>query len=457
VTIADLGPSHDLAVTIDTDPGLVPADLAGLLASALETLLLRGFEDPNCTLAALPIMTSAMRAEVMRLAAGTTVPLPHHTTVATLCSAQAEQMPDAVALCYGEEEWSYAKLHRRAARLARRLVAAGVGPGVIVGIALPREAGLVVAVLAVHKAGGAYLALDPTYPAERIRFIIDDAAAPIIITDNALASIFADSRARLLFETETTGEDQEIKPLVAAGPSDLTYVLYTSGSTGRPKVVGIEHGNLINLILWGRSIVSDSEIHGVLFSTSLNFDLSAFEMFVPLAFGGRAVLVENLLTLQFAPQRDKVRLVNAGPSLLEALLTNDGLPVGVTTVILAGERLSRRLATSLFEHSPGVRLLNCYGPTETTVYSGKAQIPADSSTPTIGRPIWDTTFRVLGRRTRLATTRRRGRAVYRRRGSGEGLYPSPGINSRMFPARPICPGTNLSHRRSRSMAVGRRT
>jgi amino acid adenylation domain-containing protein len=254
----------------------------------------------------------------------------------------------------------------------------------------------VVAVLAVHKAGGAYLALDPSYPAERIRFIVADAAAPVIITNAALAAVFADSGARLLFETESTDEDRATGELVAASPSDLAYVLYTSGSTGLPKAVGIEHRNLVNLISWGRSILSDAELNGVLFSTSLNFDLSAFEMFVPLAFGGCVVLVENLLTLQAAPQRDRIRLVNTGPSLLEALLRVDGLPHQVTTVILAGEKLSRRLATSLFEKAPGVRLLNCYGPTETTVYSSCAQIPADSSTPTIGRPIWNTTLHVLG-------------------------------------------------------------
>ena len=187
VTIADLGPPHDLAVTIDTDPGLIPADMAERLSSAFEILLLRGLEDPCCTLASLPIMPGAARAQVLGLAAGKTAALPEHATLATLCAAQAERTPDAIALCFRQEQLSYATLHRRAARLARRLSAAGVRPGVIVGIALPREPSLVVAVLAVHKAGGAYLALDPSYPAERIRFIVADAAAPVIITNPALA------------------------------------------------------------------------------------------------------------------------------------------------------------------------------------------------------------------------------------------------------------------------------
>ena len=396
VTIADLGPPHDLAVTVDTDPGLIPPEMAVRLASALEILLVRGMEDPGCPLASLPIMPDAARAQVLAYAAGKTTALPEDATLATLCAAQAERTPDAVALCFGEEQLSYATLHGRAMRLARRLAAAGVRPGVVVGIALPREPSLVAAVLAVHKAGGAYLALDPLYPAERIRFMVADAGAPVIITNTALAAVFADSGARLLFDTESADEATGTVEPVSAGPNDLAYVLYTSGSTGRPKGVGIEHRNLINLVSWGRSIVSDAELQGLLFSTSLNFDLSAFEMFVPLAFGGCVVLVENVLALQSAPQRDKVRLVNTVPSLLEALPRADQLPAGVTTVILCGEKLSRRTAASVFEAAPGVRLLNCYGPTETTVYSSWAQIRADPSEPSIGRPIWNTSLHVLG-------------------------------------------------------------
>ena len=396
VTIADTGAPRDLAVTVDTDPGLIPADMAARLASGLETLLLRGLDDPACPLASLPVMSEETRDQVLALAAGETVAVPENATVVSLCAAQAERTPDAVALISGEQQLSYAELHDQAARLARRLVALGVGPGVVVGIALPRTPALVIAVLAVHKAGGAYLALDPAYPTERIRFMVVDSAAPVIVTNAELATTFADSGARLVLDTEQPGDETEVAALVPAGPTDLAYVLYTSGSTGRPKAAGIEHRNLINLVSWGRSIVSDEELRGVLFSTSLNFDLSAFEMFVPLAFGGCIVLVKNLLSLQSAPQRDKVRLINSGPSLLDALLRTGDVPPGVTTIILAGEKLTRGMARAVFEAAPGVRLLNCYGPTETTVYSTWAHVdPRDRSDPPIGRPIWNTTLHVL--------------------------------------------------------------
>jgi amino acid adenylation domain-containing protein len=441
VTMVDTGLGRDLDVSIDTDPGLIPTDTAARLAFYVETLLLRGMDDPACPIASLPIMPVATRAQVLGFSAGKNVALPETETLATLCAAQAERTPDAVALICGDQQLTYATLHERATRLARRLAALGVRPGVVVGIALPREPSLVVAVLAIHKAGGAYLALDPSYPAERIRFIVADAAAPIIVTKAELAPIFADSGARLVFDTESAEVETGIAKLIPPRPGDLAYVLYTSGSTGRPKAVGIEHRNLINLVYWGRSIVSDAELRGLLFSTSLNFDLSAFEMFLPLAFGGCIILVENLLALQSAPQRDKVRLVNTGPSLLDALLHTGGLPAEVTTVILCGEKLSRHLATSLLEVAPATRLLNFYGPTETTVYSSWAPVdPATSSEPTIGRAIWNTTLYVLDSGLALLPVGAEGELFIGGAGVARGYLGRPDLTAERFLPNPFGPG-----------------
>ena len=438
VTIADTGSTRDIDVSIDSDPGLISTDMAARLAACLEILLRQGMDDLACPLASLPIMSDATRDRVLGLASGEVVALPKEATLATLCAAQAERTPNAIALIYGEQQVSFATLHDQAARLARRLTAHGVGPGVVVGIALPREPALVVAVLAVHKAGGAYLALDPAYPAERIRFIVSDSAAPVILTNAALAPSFAHSGARLLLEDEPGVTENGMADPVTVNPTDLAYVLYTSGSTGLPKAVGIRHCNLINLITWGRSIVSDSDLRGLLFSTSLNFDLSAFEMFLPLAFGGCIVLVENLLTLQSAPQRDKVRLINTGPTLFDALLRTGGLPAAVTTVILAGEKLSRRLADSLFEAAPGIRLLNCYGPTETTVYSSCARIdPSARSEPTIGRAIWNTTLHVLDSGRALVPPGAEGELFIGGEGVSQGYLGRPELTDERFLPNPF--------------------
>ena len=270
--------------------------------------------------------------------------------------------------------------------------------------------------------------------------MVADSAAPFVLTNAALAPVFAASGARLLFDNEPAVET-EAAELVPAGPDDLAYVLYTSGSTGRPKGVGIGHRNLINLISWGRSLLSADELRGMLFSTSLNFDLSAFELFLPLAFGGCIILVENLLTLQSAPQREKVRLVNTGPSLFDALLRAGGLPAGVTTVILAGEKLSRRMAAAVFEAAPGVRLLNCYGPTETTVYSSCALIdPADRSEPTIGRAIWNTDLHVLDSGRALLPPGVEGELFIGGAGVGRGYLGRSELTAERFLPNPYGPG-----------------
>jgi enterobactin synthetase component F len=445
LTVEDPGSPHDVDVAVDSDPGLISTELATRLASTIEALLLHGMDDPGRPLAALPIMSEAISRQLEGFAAGPTATLPQHATLASLCAARAEQTPDAVALICTDQELSFADLHHKATRLAKRLAALGVRPGVVVGIALPRTPALIIAVLAVHQAGGAYLALDPSYPAERLRFMVADIAAPVIVTDTASAPLFADTRARLLCDLDSRDgeivEDGEMAEPIAAGPDDLAYVLYTSGSTGRPKAVGIAHHNLINLISWGRSILSDAELRGVLFSTSLNFDLSAFEMFLPLAFGGCLVLVDNLLALPSAPQREKVRFVNTGPSLLEALLRVDGLPEGVTSVIVAGEKLSRRLATSLFKARPQIRLFNCYGPTETTVYSSCVLIePFDPSEPTIGRPIWNTTLHVLGAGLALLPPGSEGEVFIGGIGVARGYLGRPELTAARFLANPHGPG-----------------
>jgi len=439
VTIEDPGLSRDLDVTIDTDPGLISTDMATRLASTIETLLLHGMKDVGCPLASLPIMPEAISERLRGFAAGETVPVPEDATLAALCASQAERTPNAIALICGDQQLTFATLHDKAARLARRLAALGVKPGLVVGIALPRTPALIIAVLAVHKAGGTYLALDPSYPAERIRFMVADAGASVILTETALAPLFADSGARLLFDTDPV-EVATAEP-VPARPHDLAYVLYTSGSTGRPKAVGIEHRNLINLLSWGRSVLPNAELGGVLFSTSLNFDLSAFEMFLPLAFGGCIVLVENLLALKTAPMRERVRFVNTGPSLLDTLLRVDGLPHGVTTVIVAGEKLSRHLANSLFDEMPGFRLINCYGPTETTVYSSCSVIdPSDRAEPTIGRPIWNTTLHVLARGLAPLPPGTEGELFIGGAGVTRGYLGRPELTAERFLPNPYGPG-----------------
>ena len=322
-----------------------------------------------------PQACPSLDREMLRWSAGETVAVPQDATLASLVAAQAQRTPQATALVVGEERLDYATLHRRAAELAPRLAAAGVRRGSVVGLALPRTAALLQAVLAVHLAGGAYLPLDPALPAERLDFMCADAGVQLLLTTAATIATLAPALARLPCRIARLDVAADLPPAAAGtacdapAPDDLAYVLYTSGSTGRPKGVGVAHRSVVNFLHWARSVVEPDDLAGVLFSTPLGFDIAVLETFLPLAFGGRIVLVDTILALPAAPARATVRLINSVPSLLEALLRVEGLPGGLRTLLLGGEALPRGLADRLLAARPELRLLNLYGPTEATVYA----------------------------------------------------------------------------------------
>ncbi|HYN22024.1 MAG TPA: amino acid adenylation domain-containing protein, partial [Thermoanaerobaculia bacterium] len=298
-----------------------------------------------------------------------------------LFEAQADLTPEAEALVAGEERLSYAELDRRANRLARRLRRLGVGPEVRVGITLERTADLLVSLLAVLKTGGAYVPLDPAYPRERLDLILEDAEAAIVVDHEILYGLDLENDGRL--------------PR-AACPGNAAYVIYTSGSTGRPKGVAIEHRSADALIRWAGEIFGPEELSGVLASTSITFDLSVFELFLPLARGGKVILAGNALALPDLPSRDEVRLINTVPSAIAELLRLGALPESVRTVNLAGEPLKRALVDRIYALPHVEAVYNLYGPSEDTTYSTWVRVPRGTGRePSIGVPVGGTRAYVL--------------------------------------------------------------
>ncbi|WFE56020.1 amino acid adenylation domain-containing protein [Micromonospora sp. WMMD712] len=311
-----------------------------------------------------------------------------------LVEAQADRTPDAEAVRAGDRALTYRQLDEAANRLARVLLAHGVAGQDRVGVCLPRDTDLVVALLAVLKAGAAYVPLDPAYPPARVAFMTEDSGARLVLTRTGLADRFG--RAALPLDTLDVGAAPADRPDVDADPAGLAYVIYTSGSTGRPKGVAIEHRSASALMGWTRSAFCAQELGGVLAATSVCFDLSVFEIFGPLCWGGRVLLVDNVLALA-GPDAAAlpVTLVNTVPSAMSELLAADALPAGVRTVCLAGEPLTAALAARVLAR-PGVRrLLNLYGPSEDTTYSTWAEVTADGGVPPIGRPLPHTRAYVL--------------------------------------------------------------
>ena len=312
-----------------------------------------------------------------------------------LFEARAEEKPGREALVWGEVRTTYGELARRADRLARRLAALGIGPEVPVGVCSRRSPEMVVGMLAVLKAGGAYLPLDPKYPRERLRFMLEDAGAPVVLTDSESSPALPRTRARLVF-LDAPEDGESGGPLIPATPDNLAYLIYTSGSTGRPKGVAIPHKAAVHLMHWARGLFPPEDLAGVLAATSICFDLSVFEIFVPLSWGGRVILADNALSLPTLPAASEVTLVNTVPSAANELVLAGGFPPSVRTINLAGEALQRALVDQLYRTTSARAVFNLYGPSEDTTYSTWALVPPDSDeAPTIGLPLPEETGHVL--------------------------------------------------------------
>ncbi len=288
---------------------------------------------------------------------------------------------------------SYSELAFRSGLWLQALYSCGVRPGDRVGIAMSRDCDLVAALLGILRAGCGYVPLDPNAPSAWLDYIASDAGISACVCDDELPGAFPDvvrvSRNALgKFNSITVSE-----PEVAA--DDTAYVLYTSGSTGRPKGVIVRHRNAVNLVDWARRTYTDEELQGVLAATSLGFDLSVFEIFVPLASGGTIVLVDGPLSLTEEPSPAPVTLINTVPSVMAELLRLRAVPSDVRVVNLAGEPLGASLAGTVYRETGARRVFNLYAPTETTTYSTFSVVKADELIPAIGRPIANTQVYVV--------------------------------------------------------------
>ncbi|WP_371783797.1 amino acid adenylation domain-containing protein [Streptosporangium subroseum] len=296
---------------------------------------------------------------------------------------QVRRTPQRTAIIAGATRTTYADLNAQANRIAHELISRGIGRGSTVGVCLNRDETLIAALLGVWKTGAAYVPLDSTYPADRLEFIIEDAGVSHTVTSAALSERLPE---RDLVLTDALDERPWNDPDLPSDPADLAYLMYTSGSTGRPKGVAIEHRNVMTLLRWDAGHFTAEELAGFLASTSVCFDPSVPQLYLPLLLGGTVIMAENPLALHTLPARDEVTMISAAASALTALL-REPLPPGVRTVLSSGEPVSRALADRVFAN-PGVRrMVNLYGPTECTVHCCAQEISRDETDePPIGTP-----------------------------------------------------------------------
>lgn len=382
----------DLVLECQYNTDLFDAQTIRRRMEEFEVLLAGIVADPNQQISKLPILPSSEQKLLMEWN-NTQTNYPSDKSIHQLFEAQVAQTPEAVAVVYEDQQLTYRELNAKANQLAHYLRSHRVGPEVLVGICVERSLLMVVGLLGILKAGGAYVPLDPTYPKERLAFILEDSQVPVLVTMAHLVESLPENQARVVcLDADWETIDRESSDNVASQvtPDNLAYLIYTSGSTGRPKGVAIEHHSTVALLDWAREIFAPEYLAGVLASTSICFDLSVFELFVPLCWGGKVILAQNALALPTLPAAHQVTLINTVPSAITELLRVDGVPASVRVVNLAGEPLQNSLVQQLYQKETIQHVFNLYGPSEDTTYSTFAHMKKGDSIVTIGRPIANT-------------------------------------------------------------------
>ncbi|MEL6764440.1 MAG: amino acid adenylation domain-containing protein, partial [Cyanobacteria bacterium J06607_6] len=440
-----------------------PQDAIHRLLAHLEILLL-GLTTQNL-LRDVPLLPPAEQAQI-HLWNQTATDYPSDCSLPALIEAQVERTPDAIAVRFQDETLTYCNLNARAEQLAHHLQSLGVGPEVPVAVCVDRSLDLVVALFGILKAGGAYLPLDPSYPRDRLTWMLQDAAPPVLITHAStqdltatLTDLLTSSPHRINLSEPRT--HSPTPPLPDSHSAELTSkptplqphhpisLLYTSGSTGRPKGVINTHRGLVNRLCWMQDAYPLTAVDRVLQKTPLSFDVSAWEMFWPLMTGAGLVLArpeghKDSAYLVELIQREHITTLHFVPAMLAAFLEAPNVAdcTNLKRVICSGEALPSSLQTQFFQTLPGVELHNLYGPTEAAIdVTAWTCLPSPSPSPTatvpIGRPIANTQIYLLDSQQRLVPPGLPGELYIGGFGVARGYWHRPDLTAERFIPNPF--------------------
>jgi amino acid adenylation domain-containing protein len=394
---------HDgLATNFEYNTDIFDSATIQAMQEHWHTLLQGIVADPDRAVSDLPLLSADERNRTLIAFNQTDADYRQDACFHQLFEEQVERTPNAVALVSGQKRVTYVELNRRANQIANHLLARGLKSGSLVGVYLERSPEMVVAILGVLKAGAAYVPLDPAYPSDRIKFIVEDSQLQILLTQKSLIEqLPADPSHVVCLDAELSA----ITSQPATGPStnvkseDLAYVLYTSGSTGKPKGVQIQHRSLVNFLT---SMAKEPGLHRddiLLAVTTLSFDIAGLELFLPLTVGASIVLatreqaVDGAQLLRLMNQ-SSVTVMQATPSTWRMLIESGWKGNPELKVLCGGEALPRELAEQLLPRCR--QLWNMYGPTETTIWSSIYRVTdVNWSAAPIGRPIANTQMYVL--------------------------------------------------------------
>jgi amino acid adenylation domain-containing protein len=367
--------AEGLQASLEYNTDLFDRSTVQRLAQHFTRLLESVVEAPDCPLRELTMMDEAELAQVTLDWNATQVDYPAQATLQQMVEMQVVRTPQAPALVFDGQVLTYAQLNGRANRLAGYLRERGVGPDVRVGVCLERSLEMVIALLGIVKAGGAYLPLDPGFPSQRLAYMLEDAAPALVLTQASIAACLPEHVAPvwILEEAELTGYSLE-NPVTETGAHHLAYVIYTSGSTGRPKGVAVEHAGIVNRLQWMQEAYRLDATDRVLQKTPFSFDVSVWEFFWPLAYGATLVVAkpgghQDVDYLARLIVDEAITTLHFVPPMLEVFLTTADMADcrSLKRVMCSGQALPLELQQRFFESLPDVALDNLYGPTEASV------------------------------------------------------------------------------------------
>ncbi|GCE28513.1 hypothetical protein KDA_39970 [Dictyobacter alpinus] len=458
---------YDLTLEImDTPPGLVCAfeynsDLfaAETIAGMLEhwQILLEGIvARPSSPLSALPLLTPRELQLLLHTWNDSAVPSSSQLSLPQAFSLQAAHYPDRVALSFQDQLLTFSELDHRADLLASFLQRHGIGPEHCIPLCLQRSPDLLLALLAVLKTGAAYLPLDPSYPAQRLRTILDEVRPLLLLTQQDLLPLVGDHASLPLCLDQLwprlLDPQADLLPLtstVAFHPDQLAYVIYTSGSTGRPKGVMVTQHNLLNFLAAMLPRLQLQEQDRWLAITSISFDIAALEIFLPLLCGTQISLAPRHFSSDGAAlarhlDEEAITIMQATPTTWQLLLTAGWRPHADLQVLCGGEAFPPALASQLH---PARTLWNLYGPTETTIWSAAARLAALERTSPVplGAPLDNTTLYVLDRVGQLVPPGVPGELFIGGQGVARGYFRQAGLTAERFLPDPFSatPGERL--------------
>ncbi|MCY7294922.1 non-ribosomal peptide synthetase [Alteromonas sp. a30] len=382
-------------------------------------------------------------AFILHVSQGTELALPS-VSVYQQFMQQVDAKPDASAIDFAAGSWSYRTLYQHAENVAANLQNKGVTTGDSIGLSIERKPEVIAVILACLKCGICYVPMDKKYPQERLNFIAEDSGLTWVVIDSPEQQALFDENAsneasvNTVFVSELIAESTSLTVANSGEDAHQASLMYTSGSTGIPKGVQVSQGNIKALCEWANDSFTPEEGAAVLASTSLNFDLSIFEILYPLTQGNKVVLVENIIELTQRPV--EMTLINTVPSAAEALIKGNQIQPSLKVINLAGEPLPPAILRDLLASEMADRVCNLYGPTEATVYSTWRSFEQPEDPVSIGRPIANAYAYVLDEQHQLVPFGAEGELYIGGLGVTMGYHQRPELTDERFLANPFGAG-----------------